>query len=289
MELPHFNRTLTSIVSGSILTFTLILGYHNEIRNLFEFENNRIANFLIDDKKSNLILYPQSNYYSTPEKFVIKDYKLNIKIDPKADITYKIHSYFPEDFIKVVIFITLFAFIYIVGETITTLADLGLWWIFGNENIYNSVNSKNFIILIFTVISIPIFILFIFIKMSINTKFIKIPINIKFIIIMIAFFIILSMMLLVIPKLKDIYKPFINKACLDSNSFDTVEYILGSCKLTTDDFIRISNKTDNYFLQESERYFDYSLFFGSVGWWGVSTYSPPLSIKNRSSKRKTGK
>jgi len=46
MELPHFNRTLTSIVSGSILTFTLILGYHNEIRNFFEFENNRTANFL---------------------------------------------------------------------------------------------------------------------------------------------------------------------------------------------------------------------------------------------------
>ena len=58
MELPHFNRTLTSIVSGSILTFTLILGYHNEIRNLFEFENNRIANFLIDNEESNLILYP---------------------------------------------------------------------------------------------------------------------------------------------------------------------------------------------------------------------------------------
>ncbi len=109
MELPHFNRTLTSIVSGSILTFTLILSYHNEIRNLFEFENNRTANFLIDNEKSNLILYPQSNYYSTPEKFVIKDYKLNIKIEPKADITYKIYSYFPEDFIKVVIFIALFA------------------------------------------------------------------------------------------------------------------------------------------------------------------------------------
>jgi len=222
MELPHFNRTLTSIVSGSILTFTLILGYHNEIRNLFEFENNRIANFFIDNEESNLILYPQSNYYSTPEKFVIKDYKLNIKIDPKADITYKIHSYFPEDFIKAVIFITLFAFIYIVGEAITTLADLGLWWIFRTRGIRIFITPLK-----------SIYAPFIYRACKINSN----------------------------PK--NYLKKFVDNYCKTPK--ELVEYITNSCPLNVSDFIRISNKTDNYFLQESERYFDYSLFFGSVG------------------------
>ena len=162
-----------------------------------------------------------------------------------------------------VIFITLFAFIYIVGEAITTLADLGLWWIF-NKNIFL------FFLLLFIPIIIPTIIILTIIFITSN-----------------LFFILLILLALLVPLVLilsiHLYKPFINKACAGSNSetqgdsnsqatsqsqndsSKSIEYITFSCSLKVDDFMEISNKTDNYFLQESERYFDYSLFFGSVG------------------------
>ncbi len=252
MELPHFNRTLTSIISGSILAFTLVLSFPDVIKNLFDFENNKIAKFYMDDKESKLILYPQNNYYSTPEKFVIKNYNLTTSIDPKVDITYKVHSFFPIDFVKLIIFITLLALIYITGEYITTLADLILWFIFKEKFLVGFL--EKFLVGFCCILILACCILFLCIFF--NSIFPTLIFTI--------------LIVLYLSILKNLYDPFISKVCpkLYNNNETSndyiVEYIVDSCSLTVDDFIKVANQTDNFFLQESDRYFDYSLFFGSI-------------------------